>query len=768
MIKRISKLKNCGIFRDFKWSSSLVEFDKYNLIYGLNGSGKSTLSQALSFFAVNYDNASCPLNFEIELMEDNGISVGNRIKNQKLKHLLYVFNKDFVQKNLDTNGKLDEIIYLSKENIEIKNEMAELDKELSKIRAQKILTNKLYQEKKKTVDRLLPEIASKVKSILVSLGGISANTYANFDKRGAENYFSFSNKQLDVDIPNYDNEIEALKISLKELVLPYLDFKVSLIDTELINEFISKVKALLVKSISKQLITDYSKEILQWVETGLNLHKDTNVCIYCGGIISDERTAFLKGLFNEEYKKFKAELRNAIVTLESLKMQPIYFYGHIYYENKIQLEHKITAINSNIIKINTLIDGILEQLNQKMDNIEVCSFKEICVDDELLKNYNDIANEINNIINIANEKTKNFKESQKNNLEKLKNLLLYKFFRESNFKTLFEDFNKTTEEDKKLEVKIREQEQKISLLENTIKDVLIAADNFNNLLHQFLGRKEIILKFDESVKGYKLIRLENKSKAERLSEGEKTAIAFIYFLTKIQENGNRIEDTIIVLDDPISSLDSNNLFNSFAFIVSAFEKCHQFFVLTHNFTFFSLLKRKIGKDWRQGNNMYLIDNTNIMINGESVREAKIVVLPKTLKILNSDYAYNFKLIKDTVEIKNVVTDLNEYFILSNSCRKVLETFSSFKLIGKKDFDIETIKELYLISKQDEETLTIEENAKAEKIFKFVNYYSHGSKFSTIAEIDGLIGETIKIAQSVLELLLLADPVHYNSLIEATN
>lgn len=545
MIKRISKLKNCGIFRDFKWSSSLVEFDKYNLIYGLNGSGKSTLSQALSFFAVNYDNASCPLNFEIELMEDNGISVGNRIKNQKLKHLLYVFNKDFVQKNLDTNGKLDEIIYLSKENIEIKNEMAELDKELSKIRAQKILTNKLYQEKKKTVDRLLPEIASKVKSILVSLGGISANTYANFDKRGAENYFSFSNKQLDVDIPNYDNEIEALKISLKELVLPYLDFKVSLIDTELINEFISKVKALLVKSISKQLITDYSKEILQWVETGLNLHKDTNVCIYCGGIISDERTAFLKGLFNEEYKKFKAELRNAIVTLESLKMQPI-------------------------------------------------------------------------------------------------------------------------------------------------------------------------------------------------------------------------------LDDPISSLDSNNLFNSFAFIVSAFEKCHQFFVLTHNFTFFSLLKRKIGKDWRQGNNMYLIDNTNIMINGESVREAKIVVLPKTLKILNSDYAYNFKLIKDTVEIKNVVTDLNEYFILSNSCRKVLETFSSFKLIGKKDFDIETIKELYLISKQDEETLTIEENAKAEKIFKFVNYYSHGSKFSTIAEIDGLIGETIKIAQSVLELLLLADPVHYNSLIEATN
>ena len=45
MITKIEKIKNLGIFTDYKWDSNLPEFKRFNLIYGWNGSGKTTLSQ---------------------------------------------------------------------------------------------------------------------------------------------------------------------------------------------------------------------------------------------------------------------------------------------------------------------------------------------------------------------------------------------------------------------------------------------------------------------------------------------------------------------------------------------------------------------------------------------------------------------------------------------------------------------------------------------------------------------------------------------------
>lgn len=45
MIQQISKLKNFGIFQDYKPSKDLKPFTQYNLFYGWNGSGKSTVAK---------------------------------------------------------------------------------------------------------------------------------------------------------------------------------------------------------------------------------------------------------------------------------------------------------------------------------------------------------------------------------------------------------------------------------------------------------------------------------------------------------------------------------------------------------------------------------------------------------------------------------------------------------------------------------------------------------------------------------------------------
>ena len=65
----------------------------------------------------------------------------------------------------------------------------------------------------------------------------------------------------------------------------------------------------------------------------------------------------------------------------------------------------------------------------------------------------------------------------------------------------------------------------------------------NNILIKYKGD-------DETKK-----RLQNT-----LSEGEKTALAFAYFMSKVTTEVTNKGQTIIVIDDPISSLDSNHIF----------------------------------------------------------------------------------------------------------------------------------------------------------------------------------------------------------------
>jgi len=61
------------------------------------------------------------------------------------------------------------------------------------------------------------------------------------------------------------------------------------------------------------------------------------------------------------------------------------------------------------------------------------------------------------------------------------------------------------------------------------------------------------------------MRTGTKRAANNLSEGEKTADAFVYFTIKMNENGNRIEDSIVLAGDPTLSSDSNHLFHFLLF-----------------------------------------------------------------------------------------------------------------------------------------------------------------------------------------------------------
>ncbi|HOR46179.1 MAG TPA: AAA family ATPase, partial [Caldisericia bacterium] len=71
LIKRVSYIKNFGVFKDFDWGKSkLDDFKKNNFFYGWNYSGKTTLSRVFASIGKTIENSG---EWQIEL--DDGSKI---------------------------------------------------------------------------------------------------------------------------------------------------------------------------------------------------------------------------------------------------------------------------------------------------------------------------------------------------------------------------------------------------------------------------------------------------------------------------------------------------------------------------------------------------------------------------------------------------------------------------------------------------------------------------------------------------------------------
>lgn len=237
--------------------------------------------------------------------------------------------------------------------------------------------------------------------------------------------------------------------------------------------------------------------------------------------------------------------------------------------------------------------------------------------------------------------------------------------------------------------------------------------------------------------------MRNGRDATNLSEGEKTAVAFSYFMTRLEDKETGIFNAIIFIDDPISSLDSNHLYNTFAVVQAKLENCKQLFVSTHNLEFFNLLKEWLKKI--RGNKdkcrYYLIER--ITKNGNEISDIR--KLPSLLLNFKSEYHFLFYKIKSFAD--NPSVDFESLYQLPNIIRRFLEAFIGFKFAtGLK-------KGLKLIIIDDSECI---------KANKFINNLSHQTGLSrSLVFCD--INECKRIVDIVLEAVKRKDSEHYRIL-----
>lgn len=743
-LKKITKLKNLGIYDDFSWTGDLPELKQYNLVYGWNGTGKTTLSKLLG--ALNTGSHSDFDTLEYSVL-DNG---GNTHSNGTLFSTpIRVFNSDFITANVDfdTQSSKTITVILGEENKEALEAIEADEKQLAEVELS--IDAKTKEHQTKSIAR-----GAEFTNIAKAIGqGTQGAIVRNYNKTHAEVAFkAMSGKEL-----LSDDELAKVSKSVSQETMAKQD-ELSLDDVaDKIATAITEAETLLNKTVEASIIARLkdNPDIADWVETGLAIHEEHKGkdCEFCGKPLDSSRIAELTAHFNEADAKLKAEvdtlvetLQRAYATVNSLEaVDKMNFYQEYRddYETKAKaFAGKLELALGSITEFGKLIKS------KKLHTTEVVTLKDTPKLDELdeaIKNLNDIISE-------HNKKTDNFEEQRKADSQKIERHHLSTIF--DSVKKLDEEIeNLATEltslkngvegdEDNigkaKLLVRIAENKAKISSSHK-------ACELLNASLKTFLGHDEVTFDVNDDDTGYQILR--RGSPAKSLSEGECTAIAFIFFVTQLQDESFDPATGIIVIDDPVSSLDANSQFQAFSFLKNATKDASQLFIFTHNFDFLKLALGWVKNSRiRGGYSLLMVKNTFSIADGS--RTAFLTKLDPALEKFESEYHYLFNVLyayKDDGTIENA-------YKMPNIARKLLDSFLMF-CIPKNISTYERLQEL-----------TFDEEKKS-AVYKFVNDQSHitGAGFDP-----SLVPEAQKCIKYLLELMETTFPTHYAYLVETAS
>jgi len=291
--------------------------------------------------------------------------------------------------------------------------------------------------------------------------------------------------------------------------------------------------------------------------------------------------------------------------------------------------------------------------------------------------------------------------------------------------------------------------REIERLERVIVEHRQPAEELNEDLHKYLGHSELKLEIRET--GYTITR--DGVPAQTLSEGETTAIALLYFLKSLRDRRFELKNGVVVLDDPVSSLDGNALYLAFGFIRERTKDAAQLFIFTHNFTLFRQVRNwfhhleKQKKDISQGPARFYMLNC---AGNDGERCSTISPLDPLLEKYESEYHYLFARICREASA-GATSSLENNYVLPNMARRVLESFLAFRYPDVSGG-----------LRQKLSAVTFDE-AKKHRILRFVNTYSHSEAIGEPEHDPSVLGEARSVLKDLLELIESQDPNHFKGM-----
>lgn len=747
---------NHRIFKNFTWPAALQGFARYNVIYGWNGSGKTTLSNLLrrmerkeSLVATDglVEFTVGPTTFAAS---DFGTAVG--------LPSIRVFNRDFVDASVfSTSSPIAPIFFFGADSVEKQKAIEAARSDLQKKTDDNLKLKTEKEEAEAGLDRYCIGQATRVRELLSSPG---KGSYNNYDKRSfratcdALKGTDYKAKLLDA----------AQKTALRQKTTNQLQESIPPVtavaqDLALLRD---EVANLLKRSVVSQVLTELSQdpEVSKWVQTGLPLHageRITPTCRFCSQQMPADRLAALSGHFNAEFQGFLDELTakqaGLLALSESIKEWALPVKGDFY-------SHLRERATQPLATLATYRDAATSYLSQLMSALEAKSAKPFAslelsdsikeVPPEAAPADADLAT-LRMLVEEHNTECANFAAGIEAARRQLETAIVAEAL--PDYITRTSTQTSATKAYSESIAEVGGINTTIATLEREISESVKPSIELTQELASYLGQSE--LKFEPKDKGYAITR--GGVPATHLSEGEKTAIAFLYFLKSLQDKSFDLAKSVVVIDDPISSLDANAMFCAFGFMKTRTADAGQLIVLTHNFGFFRQVKNWFyhlpgqgKKDIAQRPARFYFQQC---VTIGAVRSASIGPLDPLLHQYESEYHYLF--FRTHSEVGQAYANLADYYALPNMARRLLESFLSFRFPNEDS----------LQAKLDRVTF---DTAKKARILRFLHTYSHDDKVSDPGHDLSVLAETPQILADLMDLIKAEDPKHYDEMIKVLN
>lgn len=749
MIKGITRIKGLGVYDNYTKPTGTSEFGIKNLIYGWNYSGKTTLSRLFAQLEAqkpNSDLAGCEFSFET----DNQPITEKNFEQSDL--MVRVFNSDFIRENLHFEGNsFSPILLLGKESEE----------------AQKKIDHKLNRIRKS--DEARKRIESQITTYTQAISSAKTESAKNIRQLLKIDPYTAAHLSTDITaVSILDSQLlseNSLSESL-ELALTPDNKKPSTVDR--VSTFPS------ISSIHKEAVTilaatpifsntlkhlEENPEIERWVETGLHIHPQEGTCEFCGSIITESRLAQFRAHFSKDLAEHKKKVEDLLQRVKATKIQ-LTLPKEAELNPQFRERYKLASepLPKAIDLFNQAVASLTEDVQLKLDSPRKLMTPKPLTDG-LAEAITSTVEIINAVIDDNNKLADNFTNVKKEALKSVKYHYVQQFIDSQT--DIGHERKKSLLANRKdrLQAFSTALKDEVSELQAQISKAQLGREKINERLSSMLGGDavQIVVINDPTTnqERFRLVRKGGKA-ARNLSDGERTAIAFSYFLTKLQElRPEDFEKTVVYIDDPISSLDANHIFQVTAAIRTLFFKqdnenspwtttCKQVFISTHNFEFFNLLREIKPESPKQGARLYLIKRI-------SEKSSTFCDMPASLARYQSEYHFLFDVIYRFHQAPDK-TDHAVLMLLPNAIRRFIELYTYSRLPG-------VMKET--VDQRAEELFGAE---KSKRILKVLHYFSHANTLDRLVGNNELIFDIEHAVKDLIEAITQTDKKHMDALI----
>ncbi len=735
-ISRIARLRHPGVLRDFAWAAELPTFGRYNLIYGWNGSGKTTISKLFRALETGTAPANGEATFTI-----NGADVSGRDFGEAALPVR-VFNRDFVTESVFPlgGGEVPRILVVGKVSVEKQKEVEQLRKSLADAQTALESGRSNKRDVNGALDRHCIARAAVIKDTLRSFG---SNPYNNYDKSTfrtrAQNMAEAGDKGTQrLSDSDRDKLLAQHRASPKPKLQP-LTYQLPAL--KVLAETASELLSMTVVSAALQALKD-DPSLSVWVRQGLGLHQERHVdqCLFCEQALPSGRLAALEAHFNAEYEHFTKRLDAEIDGLNAAAKAgaglTLPNRAEVYDDLATEYDAAEAALRGVIDSTKGFLNSLVKILTAK----KARAFERLELDVALPVVDSTTVPRLNEVIQKHNQACDDFQTRVSTARQRLEADSVSGVLDE--FQSLGNSVHASETAVNAADAETKRLNEEIARLEREIVEHRQPAEELNDDLRKYLGHSELCLEIKDT--GYTITR--NGIPAQALSEGETTAIALLYFLKSLKDRRFDLAKGVVVLDDPVSSLDANALYLAFGFIRERTKGTAQLFILTHNFTFFRLVRNWFhhlkGKDKKQAR-FYMLD----CVSDGNQRSSTIRPLDPLLQNYESEYHYLFARIYRAAAASTLPV-LEDNYILPNIARRLLEAFLAFRQPQVSGELWQTLNDAAF------------DEAKKLRILRFLHTYSHGDAIGEPEHDPSLLGEAGSVLKDLLEFIKAQDPAHF--------